>query len=329
MLSSKVNGIYLYDLYCNSKKIANILYDVTWLLQTTDNYAIEMNHDKFPKFMQALVNDIMDTHIMQLSPNHISINEMGNHKITPIIDNHQTIGPEVLFLIFGNAELEFTKDKKSVTIPIKSGSMIKLTEESRYDWKYRFRPTTRMILMKFTKIIPTMETIISSTKLSELQKGTFQQYVVGKHPGDMAVFFSKLGEMSSKQRKAYLDNFLDIELENLEENFYEGTIETRKSRNDELYLARESSEPDCRLLLWRATIKKLDDRDIRLIIYQNQFMLDFDELRALKQISVLKFRERVYLGFLEYINPLSSKKFRILVDALFDRETTAADIFGC
>lgn len=134
--------------------------------------------------------------------------------------------------------------------------------------------------------------------------------------------------MSTKERKEWLIEFLDnSELKELEDDIYKGTVETKKSRNEELYNARKEEDGEKRLFLYKAFAKKLINADAKRYAYETIFGLNLDKLRTLKKKNLPKFRQTIYEGFLAHIKKMTQEDFETFVEEVFKKDTTIKEVF--
>jgi len=167
--------------------------------------------------------------------------------------------------------------------------------------------------------------------LTEIQKGVFTQYLDHLDEEAQVSFSKKLQNMEEKERIKYLKLFFDdVELMELEDSiFHDSTQDSKRSRHEDLYGAREDKDPSGRLLLYQAMVKKLVDKDTRTYMYGKCFRLDLDTLRHTRKESEAKFRETVYEGFIAYLKRMKKTEYEKMVDSVFDKSTKAKDLFKC
>ena len=183
-------------------------------------------------------------------------------------------------------------------------------------------------LTSLTKPDPVVDFVKFFEGLSELQKATFKQYLEYMNPESLPGFKAKLESKSKKDLKAYLCDLLDdSELNQLEDDIYTGTTESRKSRNEDLYGARETEDSSGRILLYQAVVKKLGDKSSRTYVYGTCFRLNLDKLREIRSKSETKFRETVYKGFIDFIKRMNKKQFQTFVENIFLKDTATKQVF--
>lgn len=307
----------------NSKNIAILLNEFDHELEQPFKYT----NSEFPNSCQKIISNLHKKSIISDYPTTLIIEKNDRHTKTLDYDktNKYKYGQCVIFIVLHEAAIKFVKDDyKSVKLELKPGSILILTESVRYDWKYKFSSTISFVLFKFTQLIPDPKQLCSTNVRAE----RLVQYTRTLHPADSSTFILKLSSMSEKARITYLDDFLDTNLEEFGDQIYEDKSDSRKSIHDHLYEARDDDDHSDRILLWRATLNKLSDGEIRHQVYEKCFGLDLSELKILHvQSEISELRQIIYTGFLSYINLLRKKKFEQFVEKIFDKDTTALDIF--
>lgn len=194
-------------------------------------------------------------------------------------------------------------------------------EEEIIDWLYsiyrkQIKTKKEKVVEKPKVVNKKVDKIVSKFKLTKMEKDLFTNYVEYMNDESKMAFLDKV--LSSD--KAYLDQFLDTDLNNLGEEIFEEKIDYSDNRkaNVDMYNLTDDDQADNRLLLYKGVLRKIGkmDKQKRDAIYKTHFKVKID------RTNMAKSRQQVYEGFVDYIAEMSQKDLEKFIDDVFDKNAT-------
>src|ERR1044071_6264725 len=192
-------------------------------LDSDSSYSLKYKNANLPNFCEQIVHKLYSDNVITTYPTNLSIDNPDTS------DYPFTISPErynnhILFIILYDTMLKFKNlNKETKNIQLVSGSVIILTDDTKYGTKYKFCPIDegeKCIVLTFTQIIPTIDHILSKCKLKLYKSTLFESYVEGLNPVDADAFLIKLNKMGKYELQKYLNELFDTTLEDFGDKIY-------------------------------------------------------------------------------------------------------------
>lgn len=160
----------------------------------------------------------------------------------------------------------------------------------------------------------TVKKIVKKFSLSKMEADVLQNYIEYMNDESRQPFLEKV--MVSD--RSYLDQFLDMSMENVGNEIFDEEIDytTSRKQHKDLYNVVKNNDSTGRMLIYKGVLRKLSKltKEQRTEIYEKYFDTEID------QENLEMSRIRVYEGFSGYLGSLTQKKLEKFIDDVFDKD---------